>query len=100
MFVNSNAVVELCGASEEPESKCMGGGTKDQRRREATGRKWFKNKLPVVGENAMTVDKDHNIFFITQYCTQKPGGRLTWRVKTTNKHTEKESWRERERERE
>ena len=78
VFVNSNfnldAVVELCEASEEPESKCMGGGTKDQRRTEATGRKWFKNKLPVVGENTMTVGNDHNIFFITQYCTQKPGG--------------------------
>ena len=68
MFVNSNfnldAVVEFCEASEEPESKCMGGGTKDQRRREATGRKWFKNKLPVVGENTMTVGNDHNTFFL------------------------------------
>ena len=72
MFVNVNAVVELCEASEEQESKCMGGSTKDQRRREATGRKWFKNKLPVVGENTMTVGNDHNIFY---YSTLDPKAR-------------------------
>ena len=79
MFVNSNfnldAVVELCEApAEEPESKCMGGGTNDQRRREATGRKWFKNKLPVVGENTMTVGNDHNIFQLLLITAPKSQG--------------------------
>ena len=74
MFVNSNAVVELCEASEEPESKCMGGGRKEQRRREATGQKWFKNKLMVVGENTMTVGNDHNIFFYYSILHPKAGG--------------------------
>ena len=50
MFVNSNAVVELREASEEPKSKCMGGGTKDQRRREATGR---KNRLLATWRRAV-----------------------------------------------
>ena len=86
MFVNSNfnldAVVEFCEASEEPESKCMGGGTKDQRRREATGRKWFKNKLPVVGENTMTVGNDHNTFFY--YPILHPKARREANVKGEN----------------
>ena len=37
---------------------------KDQRRREATGRKGFKNKLLVVGDNTMTVGNYLFIYYL------------------------------------